>query len=68
MSGKLADLLQRLIRAESEPESLSDEEFTVLRQEISSRLSKGHQIRFNRLTFFSSETVDHFFDDDEIPF
>jgi len=59
-------LLERLIDIQSNPQSVNEEEFKKLQQEISKRLSTGHLIRFNRLSFFSSESKSDYLND--IPF
>lgn len=66
MNSKLPELLDQLTIAESQPEGLTDSGFAKLRQEILATLSRGHQIRFNRLSFFATDSVDDFLDD--IPF
>lgn len=59
-------LLERIIAAEDNPQAISEEEFAKLRLEISTALSKGHQLRLKRLSFFASEPINDYLDD--IPF
>lgn len=66
MKNNLNELLERLNAAESQPDRIVDSEFAKLCQEISESISKGHQARFNRLTFFALDIEDDLSDD--IPF
>lgn len=56
-------MLEQLIIAETQPDGVTDNEFAELRHNISAALSKGHQIRFNRLSFFSPDSVAYCLDD-----
>ncbi len=63
MNSNLTEMLERLIIAETQPEVVTDNEFAELRHDILAALSKGHQIRFNRLSFFSPDSFDYCLDD-----
>ncbi len=55
MGKKLSELIDRLIFFEQQGQITTKEDFDDLQKEILGYLSKGHQTRLARLTFFAPE-------------